>query len=46
MKAPYKPVDKTRAERGVTNRSSDFIVSEFSVCCVTIAFIVFLVVWF
>ena len=41
------PQDKTRDERGVTNRSSDYFMSDFIAVCVTLTFIitVFLVVW-
>lgn len=42
------PIDRTRAERGVVNRSSDYFISDFVAVCVTLAFLVSsvsLVVW-
>ena len=42
------PIDRTRVERGVVNRSSDHFISDFIAVCVTLAFLVIsvsLVVW-
>ena len=39
------PIDKTRAERGVTNRSSDYFISGFKVVCVIVVLLISLVVW-
>ena len=40
------PIDKTRAERGVVNRSSDYFISDIVRVCVTLSIvIIFLVVW-
>ena len=42
------PVDRTRVERGVVNRSSDHFISDFIAVCVTLVLLtvsISLVVW-